>query len=295
MKLVFIGSACADVTIEVDHLPSLEEDVNGIHQEMHLGGCAHNAAHAAGLFHVPFLLASPVGTGLYGNFVRSELKKEGLPVWQEAEEANGCCYCFADHAGNRSFVSLQGAEYHFYKQWLDQIEANEDTWIYVCGLELENRTGTCILDFLERSRAKVCFAPGPRLKMIAEDKMRRILARADLIHLNGREAIAMSGSGNKEEAAEKLHSFHQASIVITDGPKDVLVKEKDMVRIPSVPCCAKDGTGAGDAHIGTILACLSRGEPLIAAAEKANIVSSAVCEHTGACIEERDLPEKVVD
>lgn len=78
MKLVFIGSACADVTIEVDHLPSLEEDVNGIHQEMHLGGCAHNATHAAGLFHVPFLLASPVGTGLYGNFVRSELKKEGL-------------------------------------------------------------------------------------------------------------------------------------------------------------------------------------------------------------------------
>lgn len=288
-KLIFIGSTCADVTLLTDHLPAVEEDVNAQKLEIHLGGCAHNAAHAAGLFHVPFQLASPVGTGIYGQFVENALNQETIPVWQKTDEANGACFCLVDGRGNRSFISVQGAEYHFQKEWLETLDADPDTWIYICGLELENETGENIVSYLEHVPSKVCFAAGPRLLMIKKNWMDRILQRADLIHLNAKEAKELTDCDTVEAASEKLHSYHHAAVVITDGAHPVTVREEKRYQVDAVPCHAVDGTGAGDSHIGTILACLCRGMELKEAVKKANTVSSIVCRHVGACIDEKEL------
>lgn len=295
MKLLLIGSTCADITLQLDHLPSLEEDVNVSQQKMSLGGCAHNAAHAAGLFHVPFQLASPVGTGIYGDYVKRKLQEEGIPVWKNAEEENGACYCLVDDAGNRSFMSVQGAEYHFWKEWMNSLMADENTWIYACGLELENETGENIISFLEHAEGKVCFAPGPRLMKIDPFRMERIMKRADLIHLNAREIKALTGCENIEDACRKLHAYHNACVVVTDGENDVTVMTEQIDKIPAVSCRVIDGTGAGDSHIGSILACLCRGMTLADAVRKANIISSLVCQHLGACIEEKDIQRDVID
>lgn len=295
MKLVFIGSTCADISIMVDHLPSLEEDVNAYQQEMHLGGCAHNAAHAAGLFHVPFTLASPVGTGIYGTFVEEKLKEEKLPVWIHAEEENGACYCIVDKQGNRSFLSVQGAEYHFQREWLQQLKTDEDTWIYVCGLEMENQTGENIISYLEEAPGKVCFAPGPRIMKIAPAKMDRILKRADLIHLNTREICSYTGCDDVKAACAVMHAVHGASVIVTDGENDVAVMDDMVTTIPAVSCQVIDSTGAGDSHIGSVLACLCCGMNLYDAVKMANQISSIVCQKIGACIDVKDIPADVID
>lgn len=256
---------------------------------MQLGGCAHNAAHAAGLFHIPFQLASPVGAGIYGDFVRQELAEEKLPVWQNSEEKNGACYCLVDEKGNRSFLSIQGAEYHFQKDWLNTLNADQDTWVYLCGLEMENETGENLVSYAEKIPSKICFAPGPRLEKIPDDIMERMLKRADLIHLNAREAMAVTHTDTVKEAAMKLHSYHQADIVITDGGNPVTVMQENLYQVPAVPCKAVDGTGAGDSHIGSILACLCKGMSLKEAVVQANQISSLVCQHAGACIQESDI------
>lgn len=294
-KIIFIGSTCVDVTIFVNHLPSIEEDVNGIKQEIHLGGCAHNAANIAKLFDVPVLLASPVGTGIYGDIVRNELQKEKVPVWQTSEEENGACYCFVNEEGNRSFVSVQGAEYHFQKEWLDELETDEDTWIYVCGLELENPSGENILSFVEHCKGKVCFATGPRISKVAKDRIQRMLKRANLIHLNAKESKEMTGCSTMEDAADVLYEYHHASVVITNGGHDVLLKEEGIQYIPSVPCSVIDGTGAGDNHIGTILACLCKGKSTVEAITVANQISSIVCRQVGACVDENMVHDFIID
>ncbi|MDD7078690.1 MAG: PfkB family carbohydrate kinase, partial [Lachnospiraceae bacterium] len=74
-KTLVIGSTVVDVIINVDHLPRTQEDVHVITQRMSLGGCAYNTSDMIRHFQVPYILFSPVGTGAYGDFVRTELQK----------------------------------------------------------------------------------------------------------------------------------------------------------------------------------------------------------------------------
>ena len=77
-KVLVIGSTVADIIINVDYLPTTAQDVHLHSQSMSLGGCAHNVSDMIRHFGAPYILYSPVGTGLYGDFVRSELAKKGI-------------------------------------------------------------------------------------------------------------------------------------------------------------------------------------------------------------------------
>ena len=112
-KILLFGSATADITLQIDHLPSSEEDLNPTHQKITLGGCACNVAMMMKLSDVPFTLAVPVGKGLYGDFVSRQLQERNIPIWKESEEENGSCTCLVTPDGNRTFLAVHGGEYHY--------------------------------------------------------------------------------------------------------------------------------------------------------------------------------------
>lgn len=117
-KILIIGSTCVDIIINVDHLPKTEEDIHPFSQSMALGGCAYNAANIIRQFGAPHTFISPVGTGVYGDYVRKELKQKGVPVLADVpDQENGCCYCLVERGGERTFMSLHGAEYTFSRTW----------------------------------------------------------------------------------------------------------------------------------------------------------------------------------
>ena len=68
-NVLVIGSTVVDVIIQIDHLPSAQEDVHVQHQHMSLGGCAYNVSDMIRHFGVPYTLFSPVGTGAYRKMV----------------------------------------------------------------------------------------------------------------------------------------------------------------------------------------------------------------------------------
>lgn len=78
-KVLVIGSTVVDVVVNlVDHLPKTGEDVHIRSQHMSLGGCAYNVSDSIRHFQVPYILFSPIGTGVYGNFIREELHIRGI-------------------------------------------------------------------------------------------------------------------------------------------------------------------------------------------------------------------------
>ena len=152
-KILVIGSTVVDVIINLEeYLPKTGQDVHIRSQQMSLGGCAYNVSDSIRHFQVPYVLFSPVGTGAYGDFVRNALTEKGIssPIPTPAID-NGCCYCFIEKTGERTFISYHGAEYLFEKEWFSLLDPNEFDSVYICGLEIEERTGNNIIEFLENN------------------------------------------------------------------------------------------------------------------------------------------------
>ena len=151
-QTLIIWSTVVDVIIKIPHLPKTEEDINVISQQQMLGGCAYNVSNMLYLEHTPYTLCSPVGTGLYAEFVERELSKKGLvPFITLKDIVNGCCYCFVEDSGERTFISHHGAEYLFDRKWMKKIDPLTVEFVYICGLELEEKTANEIVCYLEEN------------------------------------------------------------------------------------------------------------------------------------------------
>lgn len=295
MSVLVIGSVTCDVSLYVDHLPAVEEDVNVRKQKMSVGGCAYNVANMLRLMGVKHQLVSCNGTGLYGSFIRQEMKRKGMVPLFHSEEENGVCYTLVDGEGNRTFLAVHGAEYHFSREMLASVDCRDTDLIWFCGLDLEDREGENIVSFLEENRQiPMFFSPGPRISLIPEDVMKRIVSLHPSVHLNYREAAAFlhDDSLNKEETVRQLHENGFDRVVMTDGGKPAVIYDKGKVTmIPACQARVIDGTGAGDSHIGTVLGCLENGMNLKEAVVMANRIGAAVTECEGPVLTEEKYEE----
>ena len=263
-KALIIGSTVVDVIVNlVGSLPRTGEDVHVRTQHMSLGGCAYNVSDSVRHFQVPYILFSPVGTGVYGYFVREELKKKGIasPI-PSPNMDNGCCYCFVEKSGERTFISYHGAEYLFRKDWFDLIDPEEIDSVYICGLEIEEVTGNNVVEFLEKNpQLTVFFAPGPRLTVIDQALVNRIYNLSPILHLNETEALDASGKATVSEAGAYLYSKTHNTVIITLGEEGCYYFDGTAEEIiPPVPTTQADTIGAGDSHIGSVIACLKKGD-----------------------------------
>ena len=293
-KLLFIGSSVADVVLRIPALPTPGDDLVIERQTVALGGCACNACRAAMLAGTSeCTLFSPVGTGLWGDWVHGALIAQGLstPI-PRVDDPNGCCYCVVTPDGERSFLCDQGAEYRYLPEWFELLEEDFDA-IYVCGIEIEKPTGAVILDWLERrSPRQLFFAPGPRLCHIRPEIMARIMALSPVFHLSAAEAEQFTRAADVPAAAARIRDLTGSPVIVTLGPDGAyLLDEESGQVIPGVPAKVVDTIGAGDSHIGTVMAALAEGLPLPAAVRRANRVSAAVVGQSGATLSREQYKE----
>ena len=231
--VLVIGSTVTDVIIHVDHLPKTSEDVHVIRQTMSLGGCAYNVSDMIRLFQIPYILFSPVGKGTYGHYVREALAEKGIisPI-PTPEQENGCCYCFVEASGERTFVCHRGAEYRFRPEWFEQLDTDTIDSVYICGLEIEEPTGTHIVRFLEEHPAlQVYFAPGPRILVLSQEILARIFALSPILHLNETEALEYTRKSTIEEAAHTPE--HQKHRHCHPGRTGCLLRNRQPSRLHS--------------------------------------------------------------
>ena len=291
-KVLVVGSAVVDVIITLDHLPGRSADVHVKTQTMSLGGCAYNTSDIIRHFGVPYIPFFPVGKGAYGEFVKARLAERGItsPI-PSPDSENGCCYCFVEEDGERTFISYHGAEYRFERSWFDMLDAKEIDSVYICGLEIEESTGVNIVDYLEQHpEFNVFFAPGPRLEKVHPDLMKRLFALKPILHLNASEALAYPQNTTLSEAAHYLYQLSGNAVMITLGKEGCYLYDgKEEIVIPGVPATQIDTIGAGDSHIGAIIANVQLGKTLPEAIAIANRISAKVVETKGALLSTEDF------
>lgn len=103
----------------------------------------------------------------------------------------------------------------------------------------------------------------------------------------------MSQKTSYEDAAAYLHSITGNTVIVTLGEKGAYCIEKDGTSylIPSIPADhVEDTIGAGDAHAGAIIGCLTNGLSLRDSIAYANQVSRIVVSVKGSSLPPELLP-----
>lgn len=296
-QTLVIGSTCADVVITVKQLPKTAEDVHILAQTIALGGCAFNVANILRQMQAPVTFITPVGGGLYGEFVAKGLAERGFADAVMVEGENGCCYCLVEAGGERTFLCHRGVEYTFDPQWLAAYEGSDFARVYVCGLEVEAANGQALVDYLAaHPEREIWFAPGPRLLAIAPERLRQLLSLSPCLHLNEQEALALSGilaaegqrASDAAAAARQIQAVTDNTVIVTLGERGAWVLERGGAGwyAAGQAVQAVDTIGAGDAHVGAVLAGAAQGLSLRAVVAAANQVAAAVVGQKGASLPE---------
>ena len=298
MKVLVIGSCALDVIIDLEKLPSLNEDVNTKDLAMSLGGMAYNVYNVIKLFGRDAIFGCPIGEGILANIVKGFLSEKGYePIGTIKGVDNGMCMCLVDDSKERSFISHHGAEYRFEPELFKDIDFNEVDWIYFGGLEIEDVDGPKIIDFIADKPSNLFFAPGPRLDNIDQKRLERIYALKPVLHINEREAELITGKQDLIANAEEISALTKNTVIITLGEKGTLLKEvnKKVIIIPTQEVKMVDSTGAGDNHAGAILACLNQGMCFEEAIKIANVISGYVVRQKGASLTKENYEKAMND
>jgi len=293
-NILVFGSTCVDVIIRVDHLPKTEENLHPQSQRFAIGGCAYNVANILGRAGADMTFVTPVGRqGVFGPFVSERLHALGFASPVDLPEAqNGCCYCFVEKSGERTFVSIHGAEYTFDPAWMAPYEGRAFDYGYVCGLEVEERTGEALVAWLENAKiGTIFYAPGPRGVRIKKELTDRLFALHPVLHVNAGEAKAMAGFDNLDDALRALHLRTGNTVIATMGADGVrCIENGQLYSVVGEPAeHVVDTIGAGDSHAGATLLGLCRGMSLRSSLSLANRVSAAVVETDGATLSDEDF------
>ena len=291
-QTLVIGSSVVDVIVNIPHLPKTGEDVHITTQSRSLGGCAHLTSDILRHFGVPYSLCTAIGGDIYGSFVLEQLRARGVEIYvHRPEEENGCCYCMVEDGGERTFIVDHGIEYTFYESYLENIHTESIDSVYICGLEIEEYTGMNIIEYLEKyPEYQVYFAPGPRIMQIPSERIERVLMLSPVVHLNEQEILAFTKAETIEAGARLLNQKTNRPVVVTLGSRGAYCFDgTEDFYAPVMKAVVKDTIGAGDSHIGTIIAArrfgLSFGEAILAA----NYISAAVVAKKGGLLEEKDF------
>lgn len=290
-RLLIIGSTCVDVILRLNHLPTTGEDMHPV-QRFAMGGCAFNVAQVPKAYDVDLRFVTPIGDhGVFSDFVRAHLDNAGFrgPITVPDSE-NGCCYCLVERSGERTFLSVHGVEYSFHAEYMDAFAGERFDYTYICGLEVEETTGSELVAWLEAHpdiAGTVVYAPGPRGIEVDADRTERILAMHPILHLNEQEAQALAGMSGSENhilaAAQALHAKTGNMVIVTCGADGVLWISADgsVHSAPSVPSTVVDTIGAGDSHCGAVLTGLTLGWTEEDTMRFANQIASEVVAQEG--------------
>lgn len=278
VEVVVVGSANADVVVQVDRRPGPGETVLGSDTVLAAGGKGANAAVAAALQEARVALLGAVGDDQHGQLLRASMSGAGvdLDLVRTVDRPTGAAYITVTPDGENTIVVSPGANSVVD---VEQVTAAGAT---IAGAKVLLASLEVPLPAIERAVALAAEA-GTRavlnLSPVAE-LSRQTLAALDPLVVNEHEAQwLLDGAAD----LTKLLDLGPRSAVVTLGSKGALVVEPSgTTEVTSPTVRAVDTTGAGDAFVGALVTRLAAGDDLVAASRQATRVAAVSVTRPGA-------------
>ena len=250
-----------------------------------MAGGGFNVMAAAARQGLRAAYAGAHGTGPFATLARAALAAEGIEVIQPVKAGldTGFVLTMVEAGGERTFLTSRGAEATLTAAELDRVSAAARDAIYLSGYGLVHDSNrAALLGWLARlgGGQEVFFDPGPLVGSIPAAALAAVLARADWLACNAREAAILTGSTDPRAAAAELASRAGPAgpprVLVRTGPDGCLIAWPGggVAAVPGFQVAAVDTNGAGDAHSGAFIAALAAGADDTAAARSANAAAA---------------------
>ncbi|MFE6826011.1 ribokinase [Streptomyces sp. NPDC057690] len=282
--LLVVGSANADLVIDVERRPAAGETVLGSDLAVHPGGKGANQTVAAARLGARTALLARVGDDAYGRLLLDSQRAAGVDTAGVlvGGAPTGVALITVDPSGDNSIVVSPGANGR-----LTPADVRA-----AAGLLHASRVVSAQLEIPLETVVEAVrnLAPGSRFVLNPSPPRPlpdEVLAACDPLIVNEHEAkVILGGAGGSEEPedwARTLLSMGPKSVVVTLGSQGALVASAEGVaRISSVKVAAVDTTGAGDSFTAALAWRLGTGSTLAEAAAYAARVGAAAVTRRGA-------------
>ncbi|MEU6017462.1 ribokinase [Streptomyces sp. NPDC047515] len=284
-ELLVVGSANADLVIEVERRPAAGETVLGSDLAVHPGGKGGNQAVAAARLGARTALLARVGDDAHGRLLLESQRAAGVDTRGVlvGGAPTGVALITVDPSGDNSIVVSPGANGRL---------TPED--IRAAGPLFEAaRVVSVQLEIPLDTVAEVAGAMSPGTRLVLNPSPPAplpdsVLAVCDPLVVNEHEARSILGEAagsTAQEWARALLTSGPRSVVVTLGAQGALVADSRtgaFVTVPSPEVEAVDTTGAGDAFTAALAWRLGQGEELTEAAAFAVRVGAAAVTRHGA-------------
>lgn len=278
-RVVTIGNAMVDVIAVVPHRPERGGDVLASRGRIEVGGGGFRAVAAARVAGARTVYAGRIGTGVFGDLVRSTLAVLTIPapLPPVADRDTGFVLTTVEPDGERTFVTVPGAESAEPALGSLDIEPADHLHVHGYGL-VDAARAVGVVAFVEQlpPSVAVLFDPGPFGADADPALLARLLTRADWWSGNAAEARAATGLGDPVDAARLLAGTVRRGAIVRLGAAGCLlaVRSRPPITLSVDQVVAVDTTGAGDTHVGTFLAALARDVDPVTATGLANEVAA---------------------
>ncbi|MFZ5559825.1 MAG: carbohydrate kinase family protein [Patescibacteria group bacterium] len=160
-------------------------------------------------------------------------------------------------------------------------------WFYIAGLSGKSKeTLSPIINFAKKNKIKVALNPGVAQLTLGLNGLKNILATVDVLLLNQEEGAKLAGLPFKKEKEifKKLDKYVKGIIVMTKGPKGVVVSDGKYIYSAGIFKEKRfvDRTGAGDAFGSGFVSGLIRTGKIEQAIRLGSANGTAVVEELGA-------------
>lgn len=285
-RLIHTGHAIVDIAVTVDALPALGGDVPATGSAITAGG-AVNTLVAAVRDGLPAVHVGARGTGPFADIVRAALSDAGVPALGPVVDGvdTGFSIVMVDASAERTFVTSLGAERRLARADLDLVDAEAGDTVVVTGYGLLHAPQV-LSGWVGALPAgvRVVLDPSPVVASVDPGALAAVLARADVVTANAREARLVVGGAGAVADASALAALLRpgAAALVRDGARGCFLAVGGSVEhVPGFAVEAVDTTGAGDAHCGVLCAALSRGETLAHAVRRANAAAAIAVSRRG--------------
>lgn len=265
-RLLSFGSAVVDISTFVPHLPAQGGDVLSTDSLIALGGAfnAESAAHRLGLTTIH---CGSTGAGRNSTLMLEELAREGVEFAGKTYEDTdvGFCVTMVEPSGERTFVTTTGAEARLDFETLSRVKLGPTDALYVSGYDLVYpEAKDALTEWLKAdllNGAAMFFDPAALVEDIDEEALEIIRRDAFLIACNEYEFDFI-----------KPRVDDRALFARRIGAGGCELYECAELRqsVPVEVVKPLDSTGAGDVHMGALIAFLAQGHGWRPALEFAN-------------------------